>query len=101
MRPPDDVPLARSCPDLVGPAVAPIGMVAILGCLSNRSRGPGRHAPCRNGRGAPCCILQPACGRDAAREGRLSSIDVLDTDILILGAGGAGLCAALHAADAH
>ena len=28
-------------------------------------------------------------------------IDVLDTDILILGAGGAGLCAALHAADAH
>jgi fumarate reductase flavoprotein subunit len=28
-------------------------------------------------------------------------IDVLDTDILILGAGGAGLCAALHAADGH
>jgi fumarate reductase flavoprotein subunit len=25
--------------------------------------------------------------------------DSLDTDILILGAGGAGLCAALHAAD--
>ena len=35
------------------------------------------------------------------REARLSAIDVLDTDILILGAGGAGLCAALHAADAH
>jgi succinate dehydrogenase/fumarate reductase flavoprotein subunit len=28
-------------------------------------------------------------------------IDVIDTDILILGAGGAGLCAALHAADAR
>jgi len=28
-----------------------------------------------------------------------SPIDSLDTDILILGAGGAGLCAALHAAD--
>jgi succinate dehydrogenase/fumarate reductase flavoprotein subunit len=28
-------------------------------------------------------------------------IDVLDTDILILGAGGAGLCAALHATDAN
>jgi len=27
------------------------------------------------------------------------SIDSLDTDILVLGAGGAGLCAALHAAD--
>src|SRR5262245_38829842 len=27
------------------------------------------------------------------------SIETLDTDILILGAGGAGLCAALHAAD--
>jgi fumarate reductase flavoprotein subunit len=27
-------------------------------------------------------------------------IDVLDTDILVLGAGGAGLCAALHASDA-
>jgi fumarate reductase flavoprotein subunit len=27
-------------------------------------------------------------------------IDALDTDILVLGAGGAGLCAALHAADA-
>src|ERR1700730_12634954 len=28
-----------------------------------------------------------------------SPIDSLDTDILVLGAGGAGLCAALHAAD--
>jgi succinate dehydrogenase/fumarate reductase flavoprotein subunit len=27
-------------------------------------------------------------------------IDRLDTDVLVLGAGGAGLCAALHAADA-
>ena len=27
-------------------------------------------------------------------------IDALDLDVLILGAGGAGLCAALHAADA-
>ena len=27
-------------------------------------------------------------------------IDVVDTDVLVLGAGGAGLCAALHAADA-
>jgi succinate dehydrogenase flavoprotein subunit len=27
-------------------------------------------------------------------------IDVLDTDVLVLGAGGAGLCAALHAGDA-
>ena len=27
-------------------------------------------------------------------------IDSLDTDVLVLGAGGAGLCAALHAADA-
>jgi fumarate reductase flavoprotein subunit len=27
-------------------------------------------------------------------------IESLDTDILVLGAGGAGLCAALHAADA-
>lgn len=27
------------------------------------------------------------------------SIPVVQTDILILGAGGAGLCAALHAAD--
>ena len=27
------------------------------------------------------------------------SIESLDTDLLILGAGGAGLCAALHAAD--
>ena len=27
-------------------------------------------------------------------------IDVLDTDVLVLGAGGAGLCAALHASDA-
>src|SRR5713101_607351 len=26
-------------------------------------------------------------------------LDSLDTDILVLGAGGAGLCAALHAAD--
>ena len=29
------------------------------------------------------------------------TIETLDTDILILGAGGAGLCAALHAADAR
>jgi succinate dehydrogenase/fumarate reductase flavoprotein subunit len=28
-------------------------------------------------------------------------IDVVDTDVLILGAGGAGLCAALHAADTN
>jgi succinate dehydrogenase/fumarate reductase flavoprotein subunit len=28
-----------------------------------------------------------------------SAIDTIDTDLLILGAGGAGLCAALHAAD--
>ena len=28
-----------------------------------------------------------------------SAIESLDTDILVLGAGGAGLCAALHAAD--
>ena len=28
------------------------------------------------------------------------SIPVVETDILILGAGGAGLCAALHPADA-
>ena len=27
-------------------------------------------------------------------------IDVVDADVLVLGAGGAGLCAALHAADA-
>ena len=27
-------------------------------------------------------------------------IDTAETDVLILGAGGAGLCAALHAADA-
>ena len=27
-------------------------------------------------------------------------IDAVDTDVLVLGAGGAGLCAALHAADA-
>ncbi len=28
------------------------------------------------------------------------SVPVIETDLLILGAGGAGLCAALHAADA-
>ena len=27
-------------------------------------------------------------------------IEILETDVLVLGAGGAGLCAALHAADA-
>src|SRR5204863_3079800 len=44
-------------------------------------------APRRGGRGLPRPMTAD------------STIESLDTDILIVGAGGAGLCAALHAAD--
>ena len=77
-------------------------------------RDRARRAPGGAGRGQPR-VGRPGRPRPARRPGRRarevasgplppmateSPIDSLDTDILILGAGGAGLCAALHAADA-
>src|SRR3989475_6701119 len=53
---------------------------------SATSRGPRRRA-------ARCCNI---CSSSSPR----AVIATLDTDVLILGAGGAGLTAALHAADA-
>src|SRR5258707_57017 len=44
--------------------------------------------------------LDGARGPRPARGAPGAVIDVVEADILVLGAGGAGLCAALHAADA-
>ncbi|MBI4241211.1 MAG: FAD-binding protein, partial [Candidatus Rokubacteria bacterium] len=37
--------------------------------------------------------------RRLTKECQCASVETIESDILILGAGGAGLCAALHAAD--
>src|SRR5437899_8864559 len=57
------------------------------------------HDDVRPGRVALCGLdgsRRPGSGHGAARR----VIDAAEADVLILGAGGAGLCAALHAADA-
>src|ERR1700736_5050991 len=58
-------------------------------------RGPRATASGKAPPAAPCSTPRSPLPLMATE----SPIDSLDTDILILGAGGAGLCAALHAAD--
>src|SRR5437660_761590 len=64
---------------------------------SRRRAEPRAAARRRAGRAA---ARAAARGPRAARGARGAVIDVVEADILVLGAGGAGLCAALHAADA-
>src|SRR6056297_1044626 len=84
------------------PCRAPAGRAARAGAgvsaLARRAQSLDRRRRRARGGDRPCLPCQRFCLK---RRARMTDIETLQTDILIIGAGGAGLMAALHAAQAN